>query len=267
MSDDQRIPVRSSLTSYRAAVAARALSTRPASVGEPALEVIDGAGRWWERLHEGLRGDALAFLIANPIEAPPDRIAALSERAQSRPVIVERPLLRADIAEAAHRARDSSQPLMVVVECSAGSLHLPVVTRDAVGWIRILTGGCLDVRTSLRTATTCVAHLAPRGKPGPPAVLTANRVDAQETAAFLSAIALGERRVEVTIDSVSGRTTVSTFTAAGRQVSLPRYEESARLSIRRAVEAVAAGSFPADLDELLSDSRAAEQIFREGGQP
>ena len=70
---------------------------------------------------------------------------------------------------------------------------------------------------------------------------------------LLQVLALGEVRTEVTVDQPAGLTRLETSTEDGTLRAPERYESSARLALRRAIEAQSSGQPGTDLDELLED--------------
>ena len=268
MSDDQRIPVRTALDSYRVAIAELPTTCRLAVDGERAVVVVDGRGRWWERASDALGHDPLALIIADPGAAPPDRIGELAEAARECPVVLDRPLVHGDVIQAVLSARGADAVATVVAECSTGEASLDVVVREASAWLRILGVAPVSVRDAASTPRTRIARLGPSdGRPGLVATLKADIVGTHDTSAFLRILALGETRSELTFDTAAGRSTVVTTTRAGSQLAPDRFEEPARRILRRALQALAEASVPTDLRELHQDSVVSARIVSSGARP
>ena len=70
---------------------------------------------------------------------------------------------------------------------------------------------------------------------------------------LLQVLALGEVRTELTVDQPAGLKRLETSTEEGMLRAPERYEASARLALRRALEACASGQPVTDLNDLLED--------------
>jgi hypothetical protein len=169
---------------------------------------------------------------------------------------VERALLRTDWTVDAVSGRTATDgwaaPRVATAEGTAPAGSVPVVARDAVGWLRVLVGGALSVVAGdrglalLETATGLSATLSvvPTDRPG---------------AGQLRARALGEVRTEVAVEAERAR--IVTVTAQGSLVAPPRFESSARLAVRRAIAALSSGDEVDDLSALLADATVVDRIW------
>jgi len=242
------------LPAYRAALAELPLSAAPADDVRGTVAVVPGTGDWWQSMLAALAVGALAVVLADPTMLPrgavePDRWPL------GMPVIVERPRLRPDVVSDAVRARRGSPARMVTVECAAPSVGLDDAILDGCGWARSLIGGPLSFRAGIATAQgSRIALLDSGGDDGSiPATLMATPVGGFHGGGLLQVLALGEVRTEVTVDQPAGLNRVETVTEEGTLRHPERYESSARLALRRAMEACSSGEPAADLHELFQD--------------
>jgi hypothetical protein len=244
---------------YRAAVAELPLSARLADAPSGAIVVVPGGPGWVDGASAAVSAGAVAVLVAGVgFESSAD-LRRLAEA--GIPIIIERPLLRTDAAADAVAARTAASsemsPRIIVAEAAASRARLAAAMQDAVGWLRILAGETptlvaadqglvlLEASAGISATLTSVAT----GRPG------AGRIRVQ---------ALGEVITDV---EVEGRATyVTTASAAGRLIAPQRFESSERLALRRALEAVAGHTVPADLDDLLADAALVERLLLAGDE-
>lgn len=236
---------------YRAAVAELPLSARPAASAAGSIVVVRGERNWMDAVRAAADDGALAVVVADPVTAPPEEVRRLIEAARI-PVIVERPLLRADVAEDARRSRDGAPVHVVVLDGAASAARLGVIARDAVGWARTLSGHAL----TLVSADRGLALLDAAGVGVTVSVVATRRPGG----GWLRAQALGPVVTDVEVEGREAR--VSSATPAGRVIRPTRFESSERLALRRAIEAVAAPDRPTDLADLLVDVLLAEHLVR-----
>jgi hypothetical protein len=254
---DRGCRVLTALPSYVAAVAELPLSAALTGEVDGAVVVVPGSGNWWQGMLAARAGGASAVVIADPRALP--REALESEQWPGGiPVIVERPRLRPDVVADAVRARGGSPARIVTVECASPGAGFDAVIRDGFGWARSLGQGSLTLRSSAATARGRIALLDSAGTAGAsiPTTLAATTTAAAGLCAaggLLQVLALGEVRTEVTVDQPAGLTRLETTTEEGILRAPERFEASARLALRRALQACLADAPVADLDELLED--------------
>jgi hypothetical protein len=239
---------------YRAAVAELPLSSRLGDRPSGAVVVVPGDAGWVDAVRRAEEAGARAVVVADPEPAPLDEVRLLAQRTRIA-VVLERPLLRADAAadaQSARAAQDGTAPRVIVLDAAASAQRLSVITRDAVGWGRVLAGraptlvsgdrGLALLETADGTALT-LSVVATR-RPG---------------RGWVRAQALGEVLTDV---DVEGRaSSIAVATAAGRFVLPTRFESSERLALRRAVAAAAAHDQPGDLADLIADTEPVEGIL------
>jgi hypothetical protein len=247
------IPVLTTDARYGAAIAELPLSLRPADQPTGAIVVVAGTD-WARGVRSAIDAGALAVVVPDPALTGAADLGALADDVRV-PVIVERPLLRADLADDARTPTADARPAVIVVDGAAPAARLPALARDAAGWGRILAGGPLSVDVarggigSLRGASgvTVVVNLAATARPG---------------GGWLRAAALGDPLVEVEVEGLSARVTVA---SAGGSLALPtRFESSSRLALRRAAAALASGEPTRDLHDLASDTAIADRLVDVG---
>jgi hypothetical protein len=253
------------LPSYVAAVAELPLSAALAGDVDGAVVVVPGSGNWWQGMMAARHGGAAAVVIADP-RVVPHEVLASGSWPGGIPVIVERPRLRPDVVADAVRARRGSPARIVTVECAAPSAGLDAAIRDGLGWVRSLAQGPLTLRSSVATEHGRVALLDSAGTAGAsiPATLAATTMAAAGPGAaggLLQVLALGEVRTDVTVDQPAGLTRLETSTEVGVLRAPERFESSARLALRRALEGCSTGEPTPDLDELLEDIRLMEALL------
>lgn len=239
------------LPAYRAATAELPVSARAVAHAEGALAVVDGSGRWWSAALSAIAAGAVGVVVARPERMPEPGLDELA--ASGAPIVVERPLLRADMA--ARGALEGVRPAFVTVECHAPALT--TVLRDALGWGRAIADAPLVLRQAESSAHG--RSLALLESPAGVAVSVVATVQAGAPGGGrIRVTAVGDRLIEV--DGGVGTLRVTTSDADGRRVAPRRWESSERLALRRAIEAVATGSAPEDLEELQHDERLAGAI-------
>ncbi|WP_461173458.1 hypothetical protein M1D93_01570 [Arthrobacter sp. Z1-9] len=254
MSRDQAVSVVTELPAYTAAVAELPVSAVLSVTVEGAVAVVPGTGDWWKGMLAARAGGASAVVLADPAVLP--RGAVESERWPGDiPVIVERPRLRPDVVAAAVAARRGSPARIITVECAAHAAGLGALICDGFGWMRHLAGGALALQSSIATVHSRIALLDSGDYNGGtvPATLSATAIGGLHAGGFLKVLALGEVRTEVTVDQPAGLTRVETSTEEGVLRAPDCYESSARLALRRAIDACLSDEPAADLAELLQD--------------
>lgn len=239
---------------YRVAAAELPESVRLA--GDPAGAVVAiGGGRWTDAAEQVIRAGAAAVVVRRPGPAPADGLARLSEL--GIPIVLERPLARADAVDAARAALEGAAPFAtVVVECHAPADALGDALRDAVAWARVLLSADVAIASAsfsggrglalLHTSAGVTASLLAAATPGAP------------PRGRLRATGLGVMLLEVDADEHQRRITMSDVSSSR---VLPRlFETPARVALRRAVAAVLAGEQTADLAEFARDEAVAAAV-------
>lgn len=240
---------------YAEALAELPLRTRAGEREAGAIVVVPGDEGWVEVGLSAAAAGAIALVIADPSFGTSADLRRIAEIA-GIPVIVERPLLRPDVAADAVAARsgfgDAISPRILVADAGASIAGLPAVARDAIGWLRMLAGeellvvasdaGLALLETRLGTAATLTVVANERASAG--------RIRIQ---------VLGEVLTEVELEGMAAR--VVSASATGRLITPTRFESSERLAIRRAIEATEGGKQPDDLGGLLADTELVERIM------
>jgi len=252
------IAVHSSLESYRVAAAELPVSTRIADELAGAIAVVDGAGEWWDAASRALEQKAVGIVVSRPRAAPSDALDALAAAAEDRPIILERPLLRADIegsiaATLEHRPAHSA----LVIECHAPSMALDGALRDAIGWARVLARAPLELRSAASARGRGLALLDAAG--GAPVTLIFAAQPGAPTSGRIRVTSLGISLVE--LDGDEGDMAVTMTDVASRRVAPARFERPERLALRRAVEAVAGDARTPDLAALALDATLARAVL------
>jgi hypothetical protein len=253
-----RVHVAGFLPEFEAGVAG--LPRSAATTNDPlgAIVVVDGGDRWWDAATDAVDGGARAVIVADPVDAPVEAIDALATRARI-PVLVHRSRLRHDLVSQALEARDGAAPRVLVAECRAEPADLPALVRDAIGWMRALTGAPMEVAA---TGGAALLRASEGGLPVGSLIATATTAGGP----VLRIRALGETTTELEFDESFGRHELSTSTARGRMVSPALHESAARAALRRAIDVVAAdgaAAHPArlvELEELRGDAIAVDAI-------
>lgn len=256
------VPVFATTARYRAAVAELSMGVRQAEAARGAVVVVPGAGRWWKELLDAQANGAVAAVVGNPQKVPAEAVATL-RGLLSIPGVVERPFARPDDVAAAVSARAGSPATLVTLECAAVPGGLASALRDGLRWATMLAGGPLDGIGSgggmaLLQATPPSGHL--------PVTVLATRLSQEAATPMLRVAALGEVRSVVESDAAGQGVRLATASADGSITSAVRYEGSARLALRRALEAVATGRPTPDLAELLEDQEILAGLLPEHNQ-
>lgn len=251
------VPVITDLPGYRIAVAGLPLQAEHAEAPGGAIVVVDGRSAWWDAAARAAGAGASAVLVAEPREVALQAVGELA--AQSRvPIIVQRSRLREDLVAMAVEHRDGARPRVIVAECRATAAELPAMIRDAVGWMRALSGVGLEV------ATVSVGPLGGtaliRSRDGGSVVGSMSVAVSRPEGTVLRVQALGETTTEVELDDPAGRSELATSTIRGRLVAPPRFEAGDRAALRRAIDAVVSGHPSSDLADLRHDADAASVI-------
>jgi hypothetical protein len=256
------------LPSYIAAVAELPVSAALTGDVSGAVAVVPGSGDWWQGMLAARAGGAAAVVLADPAVLPQKGIGACPWPGDI-PVIVERPGLRPDVVADAVRARRGRPARIVTVECAAPAAGLAAVIRDGFGWARSLVQGPLTVQVCSATAQARIALLDSGGSAGGaiPVTLGATAAAGHHADGLLQVLALGEVRTEVTVDQPAGLTRLETSTEHGTLRAPERYESSARLALRRAIEARSSGRPGTELDELLEDMSLTRALLAAKGLP
>lgn len=248
--------IRTSADAYRVAVAELPLSARltdPAADGA-AVVVVAGAGKWWRAVADAFSEGAAGVVVSRPNPAPADALEQLAEI--ERPIVFERPLLRADAAlELTQALPELDGHSVLTVECHASSLE-PVL-RDAIGWARVLGSAPLTVRTASFRGDRGLALLETAA--GVPVSLVAGAQPEGRADGRIRVTALGGVLIE--LDGASGELSQTVTDAAACRTAPTLFERPERLALRRAIEAVTAGTMPADLAELRHDETLAATLL------
>ena len=254
MNLDRAVSVVTALPAYTAAVAELPVSAVLTEDLRGAVAVVPGTGDWWQGLLAARAGGASAVVLADPVVLPRGTIEP--ERWPGDiPVIVERPRLRPDVVADATQARGGSPARIITVECAAPAAGVAGLIRDGFGWMRCLAGGSLAPQSSLATAHSRIALLNSSEYTGGtvPATLSATALGGPHNGGLLQVLVLGEVRTEVTFDQPAGLVRVESFTGEGAFRAPARYESSARLALRRAIDACLSDRPATELEELLQD--------------
>ena len=137
------------------------------------------------------------------------------------------------------------------------------VIRDGLGWVRSLVQGPLTLVAGSCAGQVRMALLDTRAADGTsiPATLVGTVLDGPGAGGFLQVLALGEVRTELVLDQAAGLVRLETSTA-GETLGAPQhYESSARLTLRRTLEALSSGQPVPDLEDLLQDIRLARELL------
>lgn len=251
--------------SYIAAVAGLPVSTALAGSARGAVVVVPGAGDWWRGLLSARHQGAVAVVLECPgilARGSFDAGAWPGAWRADIPVVVERPRLRPDVVSDVLRAGQRSRTRIITVECAAPAAELDGVVRDGLGWIRSLVRGPVIFRAGNSTGPGRMALLeSPSSNGGSTsATLLGTVLDGPDAGAHVRVLALGEVRTEVVVDLPAGLVRAGTSTTDGTLEHPLRYESSARLALRRAVEAAASGEAVSDFGELLQDMLLAREV-------
>lgn len=240
------------LPRYAAAVAELAPRARLVREARGAVVVVDGARRWWLDAAEAASAGAVGVVVAEPRLAPP----ADGLEDVRIPLVIARRRLRADVGA---QARPARAPRLIVADADGPAHGLATWLRDVVGWCRVVAGGPVRIDRAARSAGALLA--AGSTPAGVPVSITVTTRDVGAAAAC-ALVGIGEERTEVTWDEAAGSIDVARVDAGGRHTAVPSRESAERLALRRALEAVAAGSAPDDLRDLRDDARAVDDVLR-----
>jgi hypothetical protein len=244
---------------YRTAVAALPLRTRAVEQARDAVVIIEGSRGWPERSVAALQEGAAALLVEHPVAVRDEEIAALEDAVDGRPIVLERPWLRPDVVADAAVADPARH---VTVDVVAIPSELSAMVRDAIGWLRVLTGDDLELR-----AATARPHglLALWEEPisGRAAAVTASALVGLG-GARLRAHAVGETRVEIDLDAATDLRSVEIASADGVLRRPRRHEAGERIALRRVVDALADDIRPGDLRGFRRDSALAAEVCSAG---
>lgn len=180
----------------------------------------------------------------SPVEPPPGVT-----------VVVERPWLRADVVEDVAAARGWFP--RIEIDVAAPAADLPAVLADAMGWVRILAGAEAETRAGSATRVGGIAD-ARAGE----SVVTLLLRRRESGSAVLRIAGIGPRRVEIRIDDGRRRATVRIVDDEGARTLPARWEDAARLALRRAVETVRSGEGSDEYDDWRRDSAVAARMLR-----
>ena len=250
-------PVRSDLDAYRIAVAELPESA-VASLGmEGAVTVVSGGDAWWSVASDAIAAGAAAVVVARPAVAPSEALDALASLAGATPVVVERPLLRADVVAAVGASiQKLPAPGAIAVECHAPARTLSPALRDAIGWARVIAGAPLAPVTAeswdgrvlalLESAQGASVSIVAAAQPGAPSL---GRVR-------ITSIAQTRVEVDADLDAV-----VCVTDAAGRSILPALFESPERVALRRAIAAVRTPESLSDLADLRHDTALAAALL------
>lgn len=236
------IEVRIGLDAYRIATAELPLSARrvpgmPSVLGASA-EVV-GAG------------DGAAVIVLS--DPAPDELSELPDGLR---VVVDREWLRPDVVADAVTATAADAAAMFVAECAAPSGGGRRILREAIGWLRELSGEELVLR-EVGTAAGGAMALFDAGDRAATVLFT--ELSDPLARPRLRALAVGVERTEVEIDAL-GAASVTVSSETG-DLRLPaRRESRQRLALRRAIDA-AGGAEVRDLEQLRLDDALAAAIL------
>lgn len=242
------IGVRTEIEEYAVAIAELPLRVRATSALSGTVVVVGGEPGWGTRLRRAADAGAAALVLCEPQTLDAAEFAAAEGIAV--PVVVERARLRDDVVRDA--AGMGYPPRIVQVECGAAGVDAALVLRDAIGWARVLAGGRLEVRITRATAR---AVLVQSQRTSVAVSVLLGRRDSATM--WLRALAVDSERTEVVLRHRVGPAVVVRAGSTGSLHLPARYESSARVALRRALDAVEGGGHPADLEELAHDSAIA----------
>lgn len=239
------IGVRTEHPGYRVAVAELPSSTRLVDEPHGAIVVL-GAGA---EAVAAAEPDAVpaAFVIADPTGA-----FDLTPR-PGIPLVVDRARLHPDVVVDAGVHPDAA---LFTAECAAPAADIAATVRDAIGWLRVLSGERLELDAVHATGHGAIALLRAGERA---ATLSATLLAEPSAGVRLRALAIGVERVEVTIDA-AGAASVVRASDAGSLTKPARYESRRRAALRRAIDAIDSGD-PGDLDVWRHDEALAVAIL------
>lgn len=250
------IGVSGSSPRYLTAVAGLPLRTQVVDDVRGAVMIVEGSPGWPHRSLAALHDGAAALIIAHPVAVDDEEIVALASLAGRAPIVLDRPRLRADVVADA-TATDAARH--VTADAVAVASELSAVVRDAIGWLRVLAGGELELRSAASLPHGVLA-LFEASASGRAATLTASALSGRG-GARLRAHAVGETRVEVDLDAATDARSVQVIGVDGGLHRPRRHESSERLALRRTVDALASATLPGDLREFRHDCALAAQCL------
>ena len=249
---------------YRAAVAELPASARLSDHASDGVVVVPGDGPWWTSLVEAQAEGALSMVVSNPKRVPLAALEALEalsgflEEPGSVPVMVERPRLRSDVVVNALDARAGSPASMVTVEGAASAGEMEATLRDGLRWAAVLAGGPL----SYCGGGDGIFLLEAAGASGPvPVTVGVRQLTGDARDPLLRVMAVGEVRTEVECGRAGASIRLKTTTGHGTTLAPLRYETSARLALRRALDACSSDERLTELDHLLEDHRLVSTLL------
>lgn len=250
---------------YRAAVAELPASARLSDHASEGVVVVPEEGPWWTSLVEVQAAGALAVVVSNPKSVPLAAFEALEalagflgEEPVTVPVVVEGPRLRSDVVVNALDARAGSPASMVTVEGAASAGEMEATLRDGLRWAAVLAGGPL----SYCGGGDGIFLLEAAGASGPvPVTVGVRQLTGDARDPLLRVMALGEVRTEVECGRAGASIRLKTTTGHGTTLAPLRYETSARLALRRALDACSSGERLTELDHLLEDHRLVSTLL------
>lgn len=238
---------------FAVAVAELPLSVYRSLETAGSILVLAAEAGWGERARAASVNGAAAVIVRDTHSLSPDEFSAA--RASQAPVIIERGLLRPDVVSDVVESAVGA-PSLIQVECSGSSGELATVTRDAIGWGRVLAGGRLEhVAATMTSRGLCL--LLERREPGL-APLRVNVLASRRSApTWIRGTVIGADRLEITVDTARRTTVVERVVAGGRMTLPTRWESPERVLLRHAVAVVSSGVEPSDLADLEHDATLA----------
>lgn len=236
---------------YRVAVAELPLSTRLVGVAEDAIVVVSGSAGWLDAAMKAAAEGAAAVVVTDPSFVSAADLHDLRSSLDV-PVILERPLLRSDLAHAALEARAGAMPQVLAADGGAPGARVACVVRDAAGWLRVFAEGELAVADGGGSLSILEAS-------GGVAATLSIVETARAGRGWIHVQVLGETVSDVEVEGHSAR--ISTSTRTGKLIAPTLFESGERLALRRAVEALRAPEHPSDLHDLIADTAIAEELL------
>jgi hypothetical protein len=253
------VALSTALPLYRVAAAELPETVRLARDPSGAVVAIDGV-RWTDAAEQAIAAGAAAVVVRHPASAGAEDLARLE--GSGIPIVLDRPLVRADAVIAARAIVADAGPFATaVVECHAPGPALLDALRDAAAWARVIVGGAVAVSSSaFESAPSGGGGLALLEAPaGVPVSLIAAASPGAPPRGRVRATGLGETRVEVDGDEHELR--MEAGDASGRRVAPRLFEAPARVALRRAAAALAGGEAPGDLAEFALDEALASALL------
>lgn len=255
---------------YQAAVAQLPLSVRANDAPEGAVVVVPGAPDWPAAVVAAVAAGARAVVVADPAPVAARELDALIELSRGIPVVLDRERHRADVV--ADAVPSVTAPLCTA-RVTASAAQLDEMVRDAVGWLRVLSGGALALRAATATDAGLIAlfdapdaDMPGADAPGA-ATLIATVLAGATDEARLAALSIAPARTEVVFET--GRAARVVHDDGTGAMTVPtRFESRRRLALRRALESLLAhpGSAdrgvarPTDVADIVHDARLADAI-------